>query len=719
MTLEQFIEDFIEEVRNDSIIQGITPSQMFLENMIERLENMEYIFNSTPMHFYKLGTNKRIMKFDMYAFDDIDKSLVLLANEYIDDTEISTLTQTDINQITTRMLNFVDETYKGTIYKFLDPSQDIYQLATELQQQLTIDFVDANNDVSIEKIKLFIITNKKLSKRVSNLKLDDYRDKQVELNVWDIERIFDVINSGKDKEPIVVDFKRYNGSKGITYLKADFGENIDYDAYMCILPGKLLSDIYWEHGSRLLEGNVRAFLSNRGKVNKGIRNTIKQEPSKFFTYNNGIACTAKGITFSDDYTRIDQIEDLQIINGGQTTASLTSAWKKDNSPLENIFVPMKLTIIKSEHYDDMVQKIAKYANSQNKVTDADLFSNHPFHRQIEKLSLNTPAPPQYGETHNTFWYYERSRGKYQNEMFKYSTKAQINAFKKKYPKNQVIVKEDLAKYIMSGEHCRPDLVSKGRAKNMNEFAVIVDKQWGKDRSVFNEKYFNKAICYAIIFKKVDVLVKKAEWYNVGGIKLNIVPYTISKIMSSIPEDKSIDFNRIWKEQDLYPSFIEEIKKVSYDANVFLNASQGVIVTEYAKKESTWKAFKSKHHKLSYEFTNDLINKSIIEGQENSAKKDAKQSQKVNIEIQIAKLAVSEEGKYWDRLLDEGIKRNLLTPTEIGIIKNYICELSKTVPKRIPSAAQYKVAWHVRKNWMMQVFLYKYTLIFTSNSGMIN
>ena len=80
------------------------------------------------------------------------------------------------------------------------------------------------------------------------------------------------------------------------------------------------------------------------------------------------------------------MEDLQIINGGQTTASLTSASLKDKMTLENIFVPMKLTVVKNDDYDDMIAKISKYANSQNKVSDADLFSNHPFHRTFEVLS---------------------------------------------------------------------------------------------------------------------------------------------------------------------------------------------------------------------------------------------------------------------------------------------------------------------------------------------
>lgn len=696
MKLEDFTIEFIEEIRNDSIIHGVTPGTMFLEIMVDKLEGMEYIFNPTILPFYKSGSYNRIMKFDLFAYDEIDKSFVLLSNEYTDDTSILTLTQNDINQITNRMINYIDEVYNGTIFKFVDPSHDAYKLAEELQEQLTQDYVNIENDVSIDKIKLFIITNKKISKRVSNIKLTDFHDKQVELNVWDIERIFDVINSGRDKEPIIVDFHRLNGGKGITYLKADFGDNSDYDAYMCILPGKLLSDMYWEHGSRLLEGNVRAFLSARGKINKGIRNTILKDPGKFFTYNNGIACTAKQIFLSEDSNTIEKIEDLQIINGGQTTASLTSAWKKDRATLEKIYVPMKLTIINSNDYDDMIQNISRFANSQNKVTDADLFSNHPFHREIEKLSLKHPAPPKYGENHNTYWYYERSRGKYQQNQFRFSKKTEVDSFIKKYPKNQVIVKEDLAKYIMSGYYLRPDLVSKGRAKNMTEFAKRIDDLWKKDKSIFNERYFKNAVCYAIIYKAVDQLVNKAEWYNVGGIKLNIVPYTIAKIFHSVPKGMSVDFNRIWKEQALYKSFAKEANSIAQFANDFINQSNNIIVTEYAKKEDTWKRFASLDYSLSKDFIDDLVNQSILEQAESNAKKDVKADEKINIELQIYNLAQQEDGKYWNRLLEEGIRRSAINNTEESIIRSYICELSKKVPKRFPNANQYKIAWEIRK-----------------------
>jgi hypothetical protein len=695
MNLIDFTKNFIEEIRNDSIIERDTPSNIFLQQMSNRLEGMGYIFDPTILQFYKVGTSRRTMKFDLYAYDEYDKSLILLANEFSDDTSLIGLSQNEINLIASKMLNYIEEVKNGTIFTYIDPSQDAYFLATEIRDRLSIDYLVLDNDKTIDKFKLFIITNKKVSTRVSNLKLENFLNRQVELNVWDIERLYDIISSGKDKEPIQIELEKYNNNIGIPYLKANFDLNKDYDAYLCILPGKLLSDIYFEHGSRLLEGNVRAFLSTRGKVNKGIRNTIIKEPEKFFTYNNGIACTAKEIYFSDDFALITRIEDLQIINGGQTTASLTSAWKKEKAPLDKIFVPMKLTIVKSDNYDDMIQKISLYANSQNKVTDADLFSNHPFHREFERMSLRYPAPPKSGETNSTYWYYERSRGKYEQSQFKFTKKSEKIAFERKYPKRQVIKKEELGKYLMAASFQRPDLVSKGSSKNTIEFANRIDHLWKKDKNTFNEYFYQISICYAIIYKEVDHIVSHAEWYRVGGPKLNIVPYTVSKLFSLIPYGKSINTNRIWKEQTVYKSMAQELDKIAQIAYVFIENSSGILTTEYAKKEETWKSFKSISYDLSTDFINDLIDSYLIDSELNSSKKGKILDKKIEIEIEVLRLAKTENGTYWTRLLNEGNKRRIISISEDQVIRKYICELSKESPKTFPSPDQLRIAWGVR------------------------
>ena len=48
----------------------------------------------------------------------------------------------------------------------------------------------------------------------------------------------------------------------------------------------MLARIYGEHGQRLLERNVRAFLQAKGKINKGLQKTLKEEPHRFLAYNS-------------------------------------------------------------------------------------------------------------------------------------------------------------------------------------------------------------------------------------------------------------------------------------------------------------------------------------------------------------------------------------------------------------------------------------------------
>ena len=76
---------------------------------------------------------------------------------------------------------------------------------------------------------------------------------------------------------------------------------------------------------------MRSFLQLKGKVNKSIRNTILNEPTMFFAYNNGIAGTASEVNVENVGSQlyITSIKALQIVNGGQTTASLARALLKD------------------------------------------------------------------------------------------------------------------------------------------------------------------------------------------------------------------------------------------------------------------------------------------------------------------------------------------------------------------------------------------------------
>lgn len=686
MAFEEYKKEYLDDIRINAQIESVLPDEYFLEDALDKLTAMGELTDPVIRPIQKRCRNNKIMAFDAYGFDASDKSFVLISNDF-KDTADATLTRTELDTIRTRMLNFIQEAFDERLQEYFDLTDEMLPVGRNIARRMKKDYVDLDNDDSIDQIKLYIITNKTLSDKVTSLRCDDFLDKRVELNVWSIKRFYDLYQSGKDREPILIETDKY-GIKGIPCIKAEMSGNLDYDAYLAIVPGYFLHSIYYDHGSRLLEGNVRAFLSNRGKINKGIRETIRKEPTKFFAYNNGIACTAAKITLSDDKRFITSMEDLQIINGGQTTASLTSAVIKDKLPLDNIFVPMKLTVVKNDDYDMMIQNISRYANSQNSVKNSDFFSNHPFHRVFEALSKKIPAPVSGDNVNNTFWYYERSRGKYDQEQFKITRKSEKEAFARRYPKSQLIKKEDLAKFFTCAELLRPDVVSKGGEKCMSFFAEYIDSQYQKTPEYFNDEFFKLAICYAILFKTTDKIVKNSDWYiSASYIKPFIVPYTISKIIVNLPKGYCLDYDLIWRKQTLYPSLSCQIEKVAHATNEFIRNSVGS-AREYCSKEETWKRYKEVSLSLDPQFVNDLISKEVMDERIQGEIKEKKLEKDVNCMVEIYNLG----NDYWKNLLSEGIKRRILSPMEIDLIN---LAIAFTENKKVPSDKQAKLIWKIR------------------------
>lgn len=273
---------------------------------------------------------------------------------------------------------------------------------------------------------------------------------RVDYSIYDLSRMKLIDESVNGKEPLIIDLWEDFQAEGIPVLPAS--KTNDYQAYLCNIPGELLAKMYNRYQSRLLEGNVRSFLQTKGKVNKGIRNTIINNPEMFFAYNNGIAATAEAIEISQNKEGlvITGFKSLQIVNGGQTTASLANSWENDTKlnsieQIKKIFVPMKVSVVSQKSAEELIPNISRYANSQNKVSDADLASNHPFHRKVEELSRRLHAPAVDGVQFGKYWYYERANGQYRQETYK-ATETSKKKFELRNPKNQMFKKVDLAKY---------------------------------------------------------------------------------------------------------------------------------------------------------------------------------------------------------------------------------------------------------------------------------
>lgn len=407
MEIEKFREQFIDQLRFDADHNGTEPEVQFLNKMLEDLESIGELNDPVPMSVEMNGRRNRKMAFDAYAYDEADSALILIACDFNNERDtVKTLTNGRINELYSHMLYFLDEALNGKISDYCDDSNPAIIVAKEFRKRVGKSMLDTE----ILRFKFYILSDSVLSKQVKSIAQEDFEGRPVELNIWTLERIFQTFQSDASE---IVEFDTAEfGCDGIQYLKADLGDESEYDAYMGIVPGKFLADIYLKYGSKLLQGNVRAFLSVRGKVNKGIRKTIIESPQNFFTYNNGIAIVARSVGFSEDGSRITHFKDLQIINGGQTTASLANAIirKEDKKGMGNLFVPMKLTVLNVENdmseeeverYNEITKTISRCANCQNPVSDADFFSNHPFHVMMENLSRKVMAPPAAGKPYQT------------------------------------------------------------------------------------------------------------------------------------------------------------------------------------------------------------------------------------------------------------------------------------------------------------------------------
>lgn len=732
MDYQEYKEDFLNTLRADSVHSGTDTEDEFLNHTLDLLMDFNEL-DSPEMTGMgdKKGKGGRLMRADGYCFDETDHSLILLISDFQDSREPDKLTRTRVDELYWRLYYFLDEVCNGNISTYFDDSDDVLKISDYIRRRMNAQHDDPQ---LVLKVKFYILTNKELDTRllstnllettISNtrgkkkkakttkkIKKENFNGKPLEIALWYPERFFEMENSNNN-EPIVIDVAEDYGYNGIPCIKGNIGDNLDYEAYIAIIPGKLLADIYIEHGSRVLEGNVRAFLGTGGSksVNSGIRRTINTDPTKFFTYNNGIATTASDVetNFVDGQLYITKIVDLQIINGGQTTASLAEAvLKKTNTDLKGIYVPMKLTVIDDREsedengirfYDAMVQSIAKFANSQNKVTAADLFSNDPFHIQMEQMSKRYLAPPGQSAV-PTGWYYERSRKKYKQEQIKLSKDSQ-KRFQSKFPKSQVITKEQLAMYITTVFSLRPDIVSKGKNWTMKAFGTEISEIYKKNKEAFNEFYFKKCICAAIIYRTVDSYLETHKdsarkptgfWYKTGGYKLDIVPYSIAKIISSIPEGLSLDWTQIWNKQAISPSFMREIEIVTKMTNDFICDSNGVIVTEYCKKLSTWEEFRDKiGYSPSADFLSELISTAEVKEYEHDAKSDKKDDNNLKNIMAI----INRGADYWQNLVRIAQNNRIsVSYQELTAIKQLI---DMSVTGKLPITSSGKVPSKVTK-----------------------
>lgn len=664
MDIEEFRKELIYSARErlKGAITNLDELKLgLLYEFSDRLTQAEEFVDVIPSQFSGIGSRGRRLRIDGYQHDEADSSLRLIICDFSGNESPEIMTRTRAEASFKQVQAFIEDSISHRIWSESSIGEsDGAELAGMI----------ASTRSSVSRYRIYLFTDSIISGRIKELPEGMIDETPIEYHIWDASRLAAVSASTLGLEELEIDLTEFVPG-GLPCLPASNTE--EYQGYLAVIPGDTLAKLYDRYGSKLLEGNVRSYLTARGKVNKGIQGTVRAEPEKFFVYNNGITCTATNahVEAGTDGSRLLSVKYLQIVNGGQTTASLHTALRLGHADLSQVHVQMKLSVVttdEAEKLEDLIERIARYSNSQNKVSEADFFSNHPYHQLLERHSRRITAPASQGAQFNTYWFYERARGQYQNAQL-HLTPAKKKEFQRLNPRSQMFVKTDVAKFENSWMG-KPHIVSQGAQKNFSNFAAYVAGKWGEDGRQFNnDGYFRNVVSRAILFRSVEKLVSSASWYQSGLPRAQIVTYTVAKLsqlVSEYEEGASLDFKSIWNAQRLTPDLENLLLNLAQKvcSIIIMPPVQGMHVGEWSKKEKCWQQVQELDISVPYSFKNNLISKEEVKDDNNQNSSQGVENRKIDALSTVVTLGTD----YWSHLRDWATEFSPLYGKEADLVR---------------------------------------------------
>lgn len=682
MEEEEFLGELRQMVVRRASAEHLVDTLAFVSEVAARLAE-DPVFGEFTLaeHISQDSKNRQLRLHGCTELDESDGTISLVIGRWLDEPKPTPLTTADVAKLRSWLENFAAAALEDKPIDQMHASGEACALAETLRSRRA--------DLSC--IRLHIFSNQSLSQRFRKEFRSHIADIPTETHIWDLQRLMAMYGSDRERELVEIDLADFK-SNGIPCIEASKGDGLE--SYLCVIDGDILADLFDRYGSRLLEGNVRSFLGMKGNVNKGIRKTIQDARHLFFAYNNGIAATALAVTVdgSKGMSRITSISDLQIVNGGQTTASVLRARKQDKLSLDGVAIPMKLTVVAREQAHDLIPRIAEYANTQNKVAIADFFANHPFHRKMEEISRRLLVPAKAGARVQSKWFYERSRGQYQNERL-YLSKARKDAFDLEFPPKQVINKTELAKYDSTFDE-RPYWAALGVQKNFIKFAGKFSPKgdkteaeyWEEVSPRFGDGYYQRIAALAILWTAGEAIVSggRGSWYK-GDYRSQIVTYAWALVFHAMRiKGRELDLARAWEKQATDGSLDECYRRsaILVQETLLELPAGSSNVGEWAKRETCWQKVSG----LSLDLRDAVVNWSVGMEEEKVRGRDARHQgvQDDGIARQTEIVSLASQG-YWRALnewgqlgkhvfgLDRALLQRACTPdgaTKIAIGKNW-------------------------------------------------
>jgi len=655
--LDNVIMDIQTKIFHKAKAEERYPEEIFIEKMCNDLEDALMISGPELSSFEGHGT-----KISAWCYEGEEILSIIIAN-YKNRQSTEELSEKEIQQTFKRAYTFVKRGMSSRLYKEIEESSPGWKLAYLLHSARA----------KIKDIKFHLITDAVCAR-------SDFPTKEEDgifyyYFTWDMRDHDSLKKTGKSGA-ISIDFQREYPDYDLRCIKID-SDSI-YSTYLAFVPGEMLAKMYERWGTKLLDLNVRVFLQSRSKINKGIQRTIVEESDMFLAYNNGITVFSNevGLVRKRGYDVIDKVSDFQIVNGGQTTASLYYAWKNLGADLSSIHVQMKLTSISdSKEIDKFATKISEYSNTQNRVQLADFKARYKPHPQLQDRSKKIWAPDVKGGDDRTHWFYECKRGDYNEARNKNRTYTEKKRFDSIFPSSQKFDKIDLARW-QNTWRIRPWMVSKGAQLNfidfhefttMNDMAVITNY----------DEYFKRSVSLGLLWKVTDKLIRNMDY---EGYKLNIVTYSLAFLYHKT--DHRIDIDRIWVEQEVSKPILDALKTISNIIYKHITKTDKN-VTEWCKKELCWLKMRDKKFLIPESLEQVLVPKGkkseFLGGMKTEARK-------------AVQFCISKSSETWKVLSEWGRRTQHLTPTQ-----NSMCNTMSKFrrQKRKPSevlSLPCKVAW---------------------------
>jgi hypothetical protein len=668
--LQSFAEAFaadIEEAVSSPEAPTLFSGEMFTKLVLERLEEAERLEQAFDL--YQEGhTGRANYRIDGYAIDDERGALELFTTIHTGEVPPVRLPMADIRSAYERALRFARASMEGLADKLEPSNTDASDLARRIERE-------ANH---ITSVRLTLLTDQLTG---STLPEDyEWSGRTIEHDAFDMVRLHRILGEGETRSDIAVDLRQLAGSAlPCLPVRPDAG---GYEAYLTVLPGDILSRIYQRYGVRLLELNVRAFLGIQGRksVNGELRRTIAEEPSRFLAYNNGIVATVDEIEFEKNdagQSLISGLKGLQIVNGGQTTASLHRARFKDRLKLDGVEVPVKIIRVTSGDLAEMVGSVSRAANRQNTVQQADFSSNDPFHQKVEELANNCWLESGRGR-----WFYERARGSYLAAEQKASYRAKDEqAFRTQTPRTRRLSKLDVARYLNAWNGL-PYRVCLGGQKNFQHFMQRL-----KDLPPLppDETWFRRLVATAILYRAAERIIRQMAF---PAFRSQIVAYLVAGL--SQRTGGRIDFEAIWRHQAISPELEDLLRAWAPKIDQVLRATAGQRNPgEWFKQEDCWKAIQDKLPTLVDPLPTELAKATAVPAGR-SADAESKEPVLSAQDFERIRQCMGIDSATWLRAAELGLRAKVVHWKTAGILRTLAGYAASGWDRR-PSAKQAKPA----------------------------